>query len=223
MFFARLGQRMIHMLNTHTGSGMLYEVDMRLRPSGASGLLVSDLESFADYQREQAWTWEHQALVRARAVAGDPGLMASFNEIRREVLCSPRDAQKLQAEVTDMRERMRSEMGSKRADRFHLKQDAGGMADIEFMVQYLVLRYAHKFPQLIDYSDNLRQLEILGELELITIDEASALFNAYSAYRIRGHHHVLTDKPSWVGVDEFVDSRKLVIAMWKRLMLEPVV
>ena len=223
MFFARLGQRMIHMLNTRTGSGMLYEVDMRLRPSGASGLLVSDLESFADYQREQAWTWEHQALVRARAVAGDPGLMASFNEIRREVLCSPRDAQKLQAEVTDMRERMRSEMGSKRADRFHLKQDAGGMADIEFIVQYLVLRYAHKFPQLIDYSDNLRQLEILGELELITIDEASALFNAYSAYRIRGHHHVLTDKPSWVGVDEFVDSRKLVIAMWKRLMLEPVV
>ena len=222
VFFARLGQRFIHVLNTHTASGILYEVDMRLRPSGASGMLVSGLDAFKQYQLQEAWTWEHQALVRARAIVGDPELIEAFNQVRREILCQPRDAEKLRHEVVDMRERMRTELGSKEKDRFHLKQDEGGMADIEFMVQYLVLRWAHQYPDLVTYSDNLRQLEGLKQHHLLQADNADALFEAYKSYRACGHRQTLTDAPSTVGADRFLESRKRVKELWKRLMLEPV-
>src|SRR5690606_23070528 len=154
---ARVAQRLLHVLSTHTAAGPLYEVDTRLRPSGASGLLVSTLAAFESYQAEDAWTWEHQALLRARAVAGDAALRDGFERVRRAVLTRPRDVAKLRAEVADMRVRMRAELGRAGPGEFDLKQDAGGIADIEFLVQYLVLAHAAEHPALVDCPDNIRQ------------------------------------------------------------------
>jgi glutamate-ammonia-ligase adenylyltransferase len=221
VFFARLGQRIIHLLNTHTAGGILYEVDMRLRPSGASGLLVSDLEAFRRYQLEEAWTWEHQALVRARPVAGDSGPAEAFRQIRAEVLCRARDPQTLQQEVVDMRERMRRELGGKRSDRFDLKQDAGGIADIEFMVQYLILRWASEYPEIIEFTDNIRQLEALARSGRLPDADASSLIAIYQQYRNRGHHQVLCGEPDTVEAEAFAEQRGQVIEFWQRLMLEP--
>jgi len=222
VFFARLGQRIIHILNTQTASGLLYEVDMRLRPSGASGLLVSDIESFAEYQKKDAWTWEHQALVRARAIAGDEVLIEVFNQVRRDVLCQQREPQQLQQEVVEMRERMRSELGSRQADVFHLKQDAGGIADIEFIVQYLVLRWAHQHPELVDVTDNVRQLDRLAKLGVLSKKEATILSTAYQDYRARAHHLVLIEQPSTVSVEQFAKQRQQVGDLWQRIMLDTV-
>ncbi|MGD9388515.1 MAG: bifunctional [glutamate--ammonia ligase]-adenylyl-L-tyrosine phosphorylase/[glutamate--ammonia-ligase] adenylyltransferase, partial [Gammaproteobacteria bacterium] len=142
MLFARMTRRIVHLLATPTGSGVLYEVDTRLRPSGKGGLLVTSLNAFEAYQRDQAWTWEHQALLRARAVAGDPGVRAAFEALRVRLLVEAVRRDGLRAEVAAMRERMRTELSKGNAELFDLKQDAGGMADIEFLVQYLVLQHA---------------------------------------------------------------------------------
>jgi glutamate-ammonia-ligase adenylyltransferase len=142
-FYARLGQRAIHMMTTQTPSGQLYEVDMRLRPDGNKGLLVRSLASFAHYQAQEAWTWEHQALVRARPLAGDRGLYDRFARIRREVLCRERDPDRVRQEVREMRAKMRASLDKSGGGRFDLKQGQGGIADIEFMVQYSILRWAY--------------------------------------------------------------------------------
>ena len=222
VFFARLGQRMIHILNAQTMSGILYEVDMRLRPSGASGLLVSDIEWFTEYQQNDAWTWEHQALVRARVIVGDPDLTNEFNTIRRDILCKQRDPSQLQQEVTEMRERMRSELGTKGEKHFHLKQDVGGVADIEFMVQYLILRWAHKFPELVEHTDNLHQLYALAKFGLLKGDDVINLADAYKTFRAAIHRRVLTDQGSIVSNEEFIEQRQRVKELWQRLMLDPV-
>jgi len=223
VFFARLGQRIIHILNTQTASGLLYEVDMRLRPSGASGLLVSDVDAFSEYQNNEAWTWEHQALVRARAIVGDVELIEQFNQIRHEVLCKQRDPVQLQQEVVEMRERMRSELGSKQSDVFHLKQDAGGIADVEFMVQYLVLRWAYKFPELVEHTDNLHQLYTLAKIGKLSSKDVMDLATAYKTFRARAHHLVLLDQSSIVSNDEFLELRQGVKGLWQRLMMESAV
>ncbi|MFZ3186679.1 MAG: bifunctional [glutamate--ammonia ligase]-adenylyl-L-tyrosine phosphorylase/[glutamate--ammonia-ligase] adenylyltransferase, partial [Pseudomonas sp.] len=167
-FFTRLGQRIIHLLTAQTNSGQLYEVDMRLRPSGASGLLVSSLGAFARYQEGEAWTWEHQALVRARVLVGCPRVGAGFEAIRAQVLGRKRDLDQLRLEVSEMRAKMRDNLGSKETAagtaanafeataRFDLKQDAGGIVDIEFMVQYAALAWSREHPQLLRYTDNIR-------------------------------------------------------------------
>ena len=141
-FYARLGQRIIHILQTQTTSGILYETDMRLRPSGSSGLLVSSFSAFEKYQMNDAWTWEHQALVRARVVAGDPSLAKKFDAVRKNVLTSKRDQVQLLSDVKDMREKMRQHLGSKTNDKelFDLKHDTGGIVDIEFLMQYAVFK-----------------------------------------------------------------------------------
>ena len=131
VFYARLGQRIIHILTAHTSAGVLYETDMRLRPSGASGLLVTSLDSFAEYQRNKAWTWEHQALVRARAVAGDENLQQDFAALRQEVLALPRDAEMLRKDIAEMRERMHASLDRAKQAEFDLKQGSGGIADID--------------------------------------------------------------------------------------------
>ncbi|WP_297527259.1 bifunctional [glutamate--ammonia ligase]-adenylyl-L-tyrosine phosphorylase/[glutamate--ammonia-ligase] adenylyltransferase [Thiohalobacter sp.] len=218
VFFARLGQRIIHMLSTATPAGDLYEVDMRLRPRGASGLLVTALDAFADYQREEAWTWEHQALVRARPVAGDASAVAAFAQIRREVLCQPRDPVRLAAEVRDMRARMRAELDRAGPGRFDLKQGAGGIADIEFVVQYSILRWAHDHPDLVRFSDNIRLLEGLAAHGLIAPADAGALADAYRAYRRRLHQLTLQEQPARVPDSEFRAERKRVRAVWERLI-----
>ncbi|HID83506.1 MAG TPA: bifunctional [glutamate--ammonia ligase]-adenylyl-L-tyrosine phosphorylase/[glutamate--ammonia-ligase] adenylyltransferase, partial [Thiotrichales bacterium] len=172
-FFARLGQRIISILNTFTTSGKLYEVDMRLRPSGSAGLLVSNIDAFRRYQKESAWLWEHQALVRARPVCGSEKLSARFVEIRREILCQKRDAANVAAEVKKMREKMWQTHNA--GEKFNLKKSPGGITDIEFMVQYLVLAHAHEKPQLTVWTDNIRILESLAEAAVITEETAERL------------------------------------------------
>jgi len=220
IFFTRLGQRVIHMLNTLTSAGVLYEVDMRLRPSGASGLLVSDIRAFDEYQREDAWTWEHQALVRARVVGGDPELAARFEVVRREVLSRVRDGAALRQEVREMRERMRQELVRGGADQFDIKQGAGGIADIEFMVQYGVLRWAHEHPELLEFTDNIRILEGFECCGLMSAEEVSLLSDAYRAYRSAIHRCALQEQKALVGGGEFGEFREGVVAMWRAWMEE---
>lgn len=218
IFFTRLGQRVIHMLNTLTPAGVLYEVDMRLRPSGASGLLVSDISAFSDYQREEAWTWEHQALVRARVVAGDPALAQHFEVVRREVLSRARDDATLRQEVREMRERMRRELAQGGAERFDIKQGRGGIADIEFLVQYGVLRWAHNHSELIDFTDNIRILQGFERCGLMSADDAALLSDAYRSYRARIHRCALQEQKALVEASEFAQFREGVIALWEQWM-----
>ncbi len=214
LFFARLAQRIIHIISTRTPSGTLYEVDTRLRPNGSSGLLVSNIEAFEEYQRSKAWTWEHQALVRARAVAGDSKITARFNELRYDILCQNREPEKLRQQVRDMRERMRAELGSKDKSLFHLKQDVGGIADIEFIVQYAVLRWAHKFPELVEFTDNIRQLKAMLAVGLVTNKEADFLIDAYRHYRAEAHRLTLQQKKPWVPIARFTEYREAISHLW---------
>jgi glutamate-ammonia-ligase adenylyltransferase len=220
VFYARLGQRMIHMLNTMTPSGVLYEVDMRLRPSGASGLLVTRIDSLTDYQRNEAWTWEHQAMVRARVVAGDPLIGEQFKALRREILCRARDADSLRQEVADMRSRMRQEHASKKSSIFHLKNDPGGMTDIEFMVQYAVLRWSAQYPALTDWTDDVRILETLAGCGLLSGADAQFLADAYRTLRAQVHRLSLQDQPATVAADSFRDMREQVQQLWQQLIVE---
>jgi glutamate-ammonia-ligase adenylyltransferase len=199
-FFARLAQRMVLLIGAYTPAGRLYEVDTRLRPSGASGLLVSSLEAFERYQREAAWTWEHQALTRARVVAGSPMVGQQFDAIRARILGAQRDLSNLRAEVCAMREKMLEEHGSKVQGVFDLKRDRGGITDIEFMVQYWILAHAHAIPSLVRWSDKIRSLETLGSAGVIAPQMAERLADAYRQLRNRIHRLTLA------GQDPRVDS-----------------
>jgi glutamate-ammonia-ligase adenylyltransferase len=220
VFYTRLGQRMIHILETRMALGQLYEVDMRLRPSGQSGMLVISCKGFADYQRNTAWTWEHQALVRARWVAGDPAVAEQVDAVRREILCQSRVEAELAGEVQAMRRRMRDHLlpaGLDENRQFHLKQGLGGIVDIEFMVQYAVLAWSHRVPGLAQWSDNVRILEALGEQGLFTAQECDVLTEAYLAYRSAAHQLALQQQPGVVQADRFGDFRAAVSAKWERL------
>lgn len=217
-FFARLVQRIIYWLTTRTGAGELYEVDMRLRPSGRAGLLVSSFEAFAEYQRHEAWTWEHQALVRARVVAGPPALAERFAAIRREVLSRPRDPVLLRREVREMRERMRVELGSGQPGWFDLKQDPGGIADIEFMVQYAVLAYAHAHPELLIYTDNIRQLDGLRDGGVFSGAAVALLQDSYRALRRRLHRQTLQEQSRLIPDDQLREYREGVLELWRQVM-----
>ncbi len=220
-FFLRLGQKIIHFLTTNMSSGALYDVDMRLRPSGNSGMLVASLNSFEKYQRESAWTWEHQALVRARVVAGDPELAQAFEAIRAEILCQTRDHTTLRNDVIAMREKMRKHLGSKENDskNFHIKHDAGGIVDIEFMVQYGVLAWAHSHPALVAFTDNIRILESFTNSNLLEAQEVDQLTEAYKAFRTAGHRLTLQQRASVLDTEQLVTERNHVTAIWQRLML----
>ena len=218
VFYARLGQRMIHMLTTRMPSGQLYEVDMRLRPNGNAGLLVSSLKAFGQYQRNEAWTWEHQALVRARPVSGDAAAIEQFQRIRREVLCQARDPEKLREEVTQMRAKMRGQLDKSDAEWFDLKHGAGGLVDIEFMVQYAVLRWAAAHPGLTDWTDNGRLLARLAEYRLLEGAAAERLFDAYRAFRAIGHRRALQEQKPSVHQDELAEERRAVRETWRQLM-----
>lgn len=221
-FFARLGQKIIAFLTTATAAGQVYDVDMRLRPSGNSGMLVSSLSAFRKYQEESAWTWEHQALVRARVVAGDKRLAAAFDEERHKVLSQARDREHLRGEVVEMRDKMRAHLSSeapgKKGQGFDLKQDRGGIVDIEFMVQYGVLAWAHETPELTRYPDNVRILEGLANRGLLPSDAAAGLRDAYLQYRARGHRLALSQREARISLDEFRQERTLVEYWWKELL-----
>ncbi len=225
VFFTRLGQRIVHILSTQTPSGQLYEVDMRLRPSGNSGLLVSNLSAFEKYQREDAWTWEHQALARARGVAGDGATLEAFEAIRHDTLCQPRDRQALKQEVVTMRERMRTSLGTpagsgdQPAEVFHLKHDRGGIIDIEFMVQYLMLAHSHEHPELTQWSDNIRQMEELGRAGILAVADTEQLREAYITLRSTIHRRALQNLNSQVEGGSFQAERDYIASMWDQVML----
>ncbi|MBK8897088.1 MAG: bifunctional [glutamate--ammonia ligase]-adenylyl-L-tyrosine phosphorylase/[glutamate--ammonia-ligase] adenylyltransferase [Candidatus Competibacteraceae bacterium] len=217
-FFAKLVQRIIYWLTTRTGAGDLYEVDTRLRPSGRAGLLVSSFEAFAEYQRHQAWTWEHQALARTRVVAGPAGLSERYRTLRRAILSVECDPEGLRREVREMRERMRAELDTSTTDSFDLKQGQGGIADIEFMVQYKILANAHRYPDLLTYTDNIRQLDGLERSGILSIADAARLRNAYRSLRRRIHLLKLQEQPACTPFAEASDTREGVARIWQRLM-----
>ncbi len=214
MFFGRLVRRLVHFLTTQTGSGQLYDIDTRLRPDGQKGLLVTSADAFERYQEDNAWTWEHQALLRARAVAGSARVAEEFERIRRETLVRRVRHDKLRDDVISMRQRMRDELDRSDGDAFDLKHGRGGIGDIEFLVQYLVLDQAGTHSDVIFYSDNIRQLDALTAASCLEQSVGYALQNAYRAYRLRQHHLVLDDQPPIVGQDEFVEERAFVTKTW---------
>ena len=184
--YARLGQRLNTWMSTLTPAGTLYETDLRLRPDGASGLLVSSLAAFADYQENQAWTWEHQALTRARFCCGDIRVGEGFAEIRERILGRERDAEMLRTDVLEMRRKMQAGHPNS-SGLFDLKHDRGGLVDVEFSVQYLVLAHASRHPELLANVGNIALLKIAGALKLIPDDLARAAADAYRELRRRQH------------------------------------
>ncbi|AIW15030.1 bifunctional [glutamate--ammonia ligase]-adenylyl-L-tyrosine phosphorylase/[glutamate--ammonia-ligase] adenylyltransferase [Vibrio tubiashii] len=213
-FYLRLAQRVIHIFSTRTASGILYEVDTRLRPSGASGLLVSPTDAFDEYQRDEAWTWEHQALVRARMIYGDAPLQQAFAQTRHDILCLERDEAKLVKDVSEMRVKMRDHLGGKKAGRFMLKQDPGGITDVEFLAQYLVLRYSHQKPKLTRWSDNVRIFESMMAQGIMDEGAAMALTHAYTTMRDQIHHRNLLNLDADVADEKLVKERELVTKLW---------
>lgn len=218
LFFVRLAQRIVHLLTTHSAAGRLYEVDMRLRPSGKGGLLVTNIDAFAEYQRVEAWTWEHQALLHARAVAGSPELRARFERIRLEVLCRHVRREGLREEVRKMRERQRRERSMGDAQRFDIKQDPGGVADIEFLAQYWALKWAEQYPPVAMYSDTIRQLESVASADLVPQASVDLLTRAYRVYRARTHHLSLDGAAPVVPAEEFRELRLEVTRLWDEAM-----
>lgn len=223
VFYTRMGQRMIHILGTQTRSGIMYEVDMRLRPSGASGMIVASIVGYDEYQHKHAWTWEHQALVRARFICGCQDLHDKFNQSRRDILTKPRQPEALREEVRAMRIKMRDNLGTNDSSgqRFHLKQDAGGIVDIEFLVQFWILSWAQQHSILLKSTDNLGLLEILADLDLISANDCGDLQQSYLSYRAESHRRALHNQPTIVDMaapDSVIleHHRRAVIQCWNR-------
>jgi len=217
VFFLRLGQRIVHLLTMHSAAGRLYEVDMRLRPNGKGGFLMTGIDSFERYQREEAWTWEHQALLRARAVAGEADLRARFEAVRRDVLSSAVRRDRLRQDVLDMRRRMQRELSRAGSGEFDIKHDPGGLGDIEFLVQYGVLRLAARHPDLLDYTDNVRQLEGLARVGALDAETSEWLKAAYIGYRTVLHHQSLEGGSPVVDAKAHASTRARVRAIWRRV------
>ncbi len=216
IFFLRLGQRIVHLLTMHSAAGRLYEVDMRLRPNGKGGFLITGIDAFERYQETDAWTWEHQALLRARAVAGDDKLCAAFETVRRRTLSAAVRRDTLRKDVLEMRLRMRRELSKSGTGQFDIKQDAGGIGDIEFLVQYLVLAAAQDHPQLLTYTDNIRQLEGLAAVGIIDSASAAWLKDAYIGYRTVLHHLSLEEEGERiVAADPYAQTRARVREIWR--------
>jgi [glutamine synthetase] adenylyltransferase / [glutamine synthetase]-adenylyl-L-tyrosine phosphorylase len=184
--YARLAQRMNHWLTVHTSAGVLFDTDLRLRPSGASGLMVSSVEAFERYQEQDAWVWEHQALTRARYCAGDAAVGAKFEAIREKILTAKRDSSKLRAEIAQMREKMLAAHPNK-SELFDVKHDRGGMIDIEFAIQYLVLACSHDFSSFTKNLGNIALLGMAAESGLIPAELAERCREAYRKFRRMQH------------------------------------
>jgi glutamate-ammonia-ligase adenylyltransferase len=214
-WFARVAQRVVHWLTTPMRSGRLYDVDTRLRPDGAKGLLVLSLNAFADYQRERAWTWEHQALVRARAIAGDAALAQRWRAVRGEVLARARGAEALRAEVRAMRERWRSELdrssGAGEHARFDLKQGRGGLVDLEFLLQALVLERAAACPALLETTRTRELIGALGRAAALGADEAPALTAAHETLLSRALDCSFDLAPRVVALDPRLAAQRDVV------------
>ncbi len=216
-FYTLLGQRIIHALTVHTPAGTLYETDLRLRPSGQSGMIVSQIEAFEEYITTDAWTWEHQAIVRARPVGGDPALQERFASIRDAVLRVKREPCLLKQEVNQMRERLRESHLKTRV--LDIKQDRGGIVDIEFLVQYLVLKHSHDHPSLTRWTDNVRLLETLAKEKLLTPTQAEEIKQAYLLQRKTIHRLNLKEKEEATLSDHFFEIKERVFKIYQKILL----
>jgi glutamate-ammonia-ligase adenylyltransferase len=205
---ARLAQKVVALLGAPTGAGRLYDVDVRLRPDGAKGLLVSSLASFAAYQRERAWTWEHQALVRARCIGGDAGLCADFGQVRDDVLARARDAATVADEVARMRLRMRAELDRSDAALFDLKQGEGGLVDLEFILQATVLAHAHAAPSLLQPRATAELIAACRGVGLLTAGAATRLADAHAVLLARGLDCTLDRRARRVPYDADIDQAR---------------
>lgn len=222
-FTARLAQKLMTYLNTQTRDGRAYEIDMRLRPSGNAGMMVVSSRSFERYQLEKAWVWEHQALVRARAICGDNRVMSAFNHIRKQVLSRKRDIEDLKKNVIEMRSKMKDHLGSnqqaQQEGKFHLKQDAGGIVDIEFMAQYAVLAHAYDYPELTKWSDNVRIFESLAQAGVWEAETCEGLTKAYLLLRAAMHQIALANEPIVVDSSHWNQTREFVISKWNEIVV----
>ncbi len=216
--FPKLAQRLNSWLNTMTAGGVLYETDLRLRPDGISGLLVSPVDAFRDYQLHRAQTWEHQALTRARFCAGDAALAAPFEAIRRDVLATARDKNSLRDAIIAMREKMRAEKKD-RADQLDLKHTRGGIVDVEFIVQFIILAYSHEHPEFLGNLGNFALLTRAAALGILDEDTAAKVGKAYLAYRERQHlARNNNELKTWISPDELVIERRAVTQAWESLL-----
>ncbi len=206
LYYAKLAQKFVHFMGTRTPAGILYEIDLRLRPNGSAGVMVSSIESYAKYQGSDAWTWEHQALIRARLIVGDSELQSRFASIRQSVLASKRPLNELKLSVATMRERMRTAHGNNMTGFMDLKQDSGGVADIEFIVQFLVLAYSSEHPELLTYTDNFRILECVEALQFLPVADTKALQSAYLMLRERLHRQALDEQPPLAPMDTALEN-----------------
>lgn len=191
---------------------------MRLRPSGNAGPLVVSLVAFEAYQHEHAWTWEHQALVRARPVAGKPELCREFSAVRHKILCLERDPERLRRDVREMRNKMLAEHASKEAGLFDVKHDRGGIVDIEFMVQYGVLRWAHDHPDLTRHTDNINILKALAQAGRLEKERARLLVDAYHRYLSIEHRLKLMERGALIPRAELNDLPDKVAAAWDEMI-----
>lgn len=221
-FAMRVAQKFMSLMTTQTLDGRVYEIDTRLRPSGEAGLLVTSLKAFEHYQFKSAWLWEHQALVRARSIAGDLQLRQKFETLRCDVLTQKRDINHVREEVLKMRQKMKDHLGSSKEQKkdgiFHLKQDAGGIVDIEFMAQYAVLAWSGANKDLAHYSDNVRILEDAAKSGCLSSDDATALIQAYLRERAESHRLALANQSMQVSASDWHDTRKTVCKLWQRLI-----
>ena len=221
-FAMRVAQKFMSLMTTQTLDGRVYEIDTRLRPSGEAGLLVTSLKAFEQYQLKSAWVWEHQALVRARSIAGELSLREKFEQLRCRILTLPRDEENVRVEVLNMRQKMKDHLGSSKEQKkdgiFHLKQDAGGIVDIEFMAQYMVLAWSGTNQDLAHYSDNVRILEDAGKAGCLPSNDVTALIQAYLSERAESHRLALANHNMQVSAVDWYDTREVVCKLWQRLI-----
>ena len=221
-FAIRVAQKFMSLMTTQTLDGRVYEIDTRLRPSGEAGMLVTSLKAYEHYQQKSAWLWEHQALVRARSIAGDTDLCQQFEQIRCQILTQVRDENEVRQEVLKMRQKMKDHLGSsteqKKHGIFHLKQDSGGIVDIEFMAQYAVLAWSGTNPDLAHYSDNVRILQDAAKTGCLSLEDAEALTQAYLRERAESHRLALANQSMQVSAADWHDTREIVYKLWQRLI-----
>jgi len=218
-FYMKLAQRIMHIFNTRMNSGILYELDMRLRPSGNSGLLVVHLNTFANYQHEDAWTWEHQALVRARMIFGNVELHKEFVTIRQDVLSRPREFLTLKSDIVSMREKMRSHLDKSDESHLDIKQGKGGLVDIEFLAQFLVLAHAKEYSELMNYCDNLGIFKSLLKLNLLEKAEQQQLSHMYQKLRALGHQATMQNAGQLINKST-ITGQVAISEIWQKRLVD---
>ncbi|MEJ2668811.1 MAG: bifunctional [glutamate--ammonia ligase]-adenylyl-L-tyrosine phosphorylase/[glutamate--ammonia-ligase] adenylyltransferase [Gammaproteobacteria bacterium] len=220
VFFTRLTHRLIHILSTTTHSGRLYETDTRLRPAGDSGLLVNSFRYFQQYLMQEAWTWEHQAMVRARPVMGSPRLQEQFGVIRRDLLCQYRSREALKKDVAAMRLKMLEHFSTDGMACFDIKQDPGGVVDIEFIAQFGVLLWSHTNPEITRFTDTVRLLNALVEIGKLPQEDATLLTQAYLDFRATTHALVLQGQKPLLAAYDFATQRARVRWIWEKFLMQ---